>query len=334
MTPKTALVVDDSKSARFALRKFLESHDYRVTTAESAEDAYRQLAVQRPNVIFLDHVMPGIDGFQALAHIVRDPDCKGIPVIICSSHEGAEFVRGARKAGAVGVLQKPPSAEQLADILDSLPKTPRRHDTPSKVANIREPEVAIHQRVMNVLRSTLSTPELTPPPEPAHEPAAAHAPHEATDTALRLVQQDLSMQIAELRAQAAQIDARLNQLQKLSRQNSAQEELADDIATTQARVAALENMMENRFGELHAALESGLRAQSEHIARIAESARSAAVKEAHGEAERTVMNAAARISDQLASSILNALRSITFNPLAPRGAAESAAQDKDDRRKA
>ena len=307
MTSKIALVVDDSKSARFALRKFLESHNYEVVTAEGALDAYELVREQCVDVIFLDHVMPGIDGFQALEHLRSEPQCAGIPVIICSSHEGTDFARKAHKAGAAGVLQKPPSAMQLEHILERLsavaatpavPVTP-----PSKVSNIREPEVAIHQRVMNALRNTLAP--------TTHEPEAAHGG--AMASSLHQLQKDLTVQIAELRDQAALLEKRLQQQQK----QQAYHTLAGEVASTQLRVAALEALVEDRFSELQTALETGLRSQAEQIARITDSARHTAINEAHEEAERTVMNAATRISDQLAASIVNALRAPALKFLSP-----------------
>lgn len=117
---KTALVVDDSKSARFALRKFLEGFNYKVETAESANEAYRILGGMLPEVIFMDHIMPGTDGFEALRVIKSDARTTDIPVVICSSNEGEDFVAQAKSRGASNVLQKPPSPEQLAGVLANL----------------------------------------------------------------------------------------------------------------------------------------------------------------------------------------------------------------------
>lgn len=117
---KTALVVDDSKSARFALRKFLEGFNYKVETAESANEAYRILGADLPTVIFMDHIMPGTDGFEALRALKSDPRTADIPVVICSSNEGEDFIAQAKARGASNVLQKPPSPEQLAGVLANL----------------------------------------------------------------------------------------------------------------------------------------------------------------------------------------------------------------------
>lgn len=176
MGNKTALIVDDSRSARFALRRHLEHHAYKVDTAESAEEAYNFLKDHRPEVIFLDHVMPGIDGFTALQHIKQDPATVGIPVVICSSNEGADFNSEAMAKGASDVLQKPPSPEQLTRVLENLQQfaadiKSAQASAPttapaSKVTNLREPDVTIGQAVMNVLRNTLTRSEPEAPPTP------------------------------------------------------------------------------------------------------------------------------------------------------------------------
>jgi CheY-like chemotaxis protein len=124
MAERIALVVDDSRSARFALRKHLEGHAFRVDTADSARAAYAWLQDQRPDLIFLDHVMPEEDGFSALRHLKADPQTATIPVVICSSNEGSAFVAEARSQGAAEVLQKPPSPEQLQRILQQIEATP------------------------------------------------------------------------------------------------------------------------------------------------------------------------------------------------------------------
>lgn len=122
MAGRSAFVIDDSKSARFALRRYLENMHYVVETAESAEIAFNYLKDHHPDVIFLDHVMPGVDGFDVLNSIKSDPKTIDIPVVICSSNEGDAFTQEARFKGAADVLSKPPSPQALARVLGSLEK--------------------------------------------------------------------------------------------------------------------------------------------------------------------------------------------------------------------
>ena len=73
MARKSALVVDDSKSARVILSRMLEKYDIEVDMAESAEQAIEYLNNHRPDAIFMDHLMPGMDGLQAVQAIKGNP---------------------------------------------------------------------------------------------------------------------------------------------------------------------------------------------------------------------------------------------------------------------
>lgn len=117
---KTALIVDDSKSARVVLKKVLETHDLNVDTAESAEDALDYLTEHRPDVIFMDHLMPGMDGFQAVSAIKQNPQTATIPIMMYTSQEGEVYVGQARALGAVGVLPKKIAPVEVSKVLRSL----------------------------------------------------------------------------------------------------------------------------------------------------------------------------------------------------------------------
>jgi len=117
---KTALIVDDSKSARVVLKRMLEAHELDVDTAESAEDALDYLNDHRPDVIFMDHLMPGMDGFEAVTAIKNNPDTATIPIMMYTSQEGEVYVGQARALGAVGVLPKQVEPVEVSKILRSL----------------------------------------------------------------------------------------------------------------------------------------------------------------------------------------------------------------------
>ena len=106
MTLKRALVVDDSKSARLALQRLLETHNLIVEFAESGEDAIDFLKHQLVDVIFMDHTMPAMDGLEAVTAIKRNPKTATIPVMMYTTKEGEVNVSQARALGAVGVLPK------------------------------------------------------------------------------------------------------------------------------------------------------------------------------------------------------------------------------------
>jgi CheY-like chemotaxis protein len=117
MTPKRALVVDDSRSARVALQRLLEKHDLAVSFAESGEEAIEFLKGHEIDVIFMDHSMPGMDGFEAVSVIKADPRTAMIPVMMYTAKEGEVYVGQARALGAVGVLPKQVQAGVLFDML-------------------------------------------------------------------------------------------------------------------------------------------------------------------------------------------------------------------------
>ncbi len=117
---KCALIVDDSRTARQVLRKLLTAHQLRVETSESAEDALEYLSTARPDVIFMDHMMPGMDGFQAVRAIKDNPATATIPIMMYTSQAGELYVGQARALGAVGVLPKQIKPVEVTEILDSL----------------------------------------------------------------------------------------------------------------------------------------------------------------------------------------------------------------------
>jgi CheY-like chemotaxis protein len=117
---KTALIVDDSKTARVVLKRVLETHSLDVDTAESAETALEYLNDHRPDVIFMDHMMPGMDGLEAVAAIKNNPDTAMIPIMMYTSQKGEVYVGQARALGAVGVLPKEVEPVEVSKMLASL----------------------------------------------------------------------------------------------------------------------------------------------------------------------------------------------------------------------
>lgn len=117
---KRALVVDDSATARATLRRMLERYGIVVDVAASAEGGLKFLGHARPDVIFMDHNMPGMDGLQAVRVIKDDPTTAMIPIMMYTSMEGGVYVGEARAFGAVGVLSKEVKPVQLLKVLRAL----------------------------------------------------------------------------------------------------------------------------------------------------------------------------------------------------------------------
>nr|WP_236744102.1 response regulator [Marinobacter similis] len=121
MAIKNALLVDDSKVARFALSKLLESRDMEVNMAGSAEEALDFLNNDnRPDVIFMDHLMPGMNGVEAIKAIKANPDTATIPIIMCTSKKSSSFMEEAKNFGVYNILTKPPHTDGLYLVLDQL----------------------------------------------------------------------------------------------------------------------------------------------------------------------------------------------------------------------
>ncbi|WP_166266019.1 response regulator [Marinobacter caseinilyticus] len=121
MAIKNALLVDDSKVARFALSKLLENREMKVNMAGSAEEALDFLDNHdRPDVIFMDHLMPGMNGVEATKAIKGNPNTAGIPIIMCTSKKSSSFMEEARNFGVYNILTKPPHNDGLNSMLDQL----------------------------------------------------------------------------------------------------------------------------------------------------------------------------------------------------------------------
>jgi CheY-like chemotaxis protein len=128
MAHKSALVVDDSKSARVILSRMLEKYDIEVDMAESAEQAIEYLKSNRPDAIFMDHLMPGMDGLQAVQAIKGNPKTAMIPIMMYTSQEGELYVGQARALGAMGVLPKQVRPVDVSKVLYELHLLPDRRD--------------------------------------------------------------------------------------------------------------------------------------------------------------------------------------------------------------
>src|SRR6478736_3017667 len=120
MTAKHALVGDDSKSAPAVLTRLLEEQGMQVHEAETAEQAIEYLTQHRPEVIFMDHLMPGMDGFQAVQAIKGNPRTATIPILMYTSQEGELYLGQARALGAVGVLPKSVAPVDVRAVLRQL----------------------------------------------------------------------------------------------------------------------------------------------------------------------------------------------------------------------
>jgi len=107
------LIIDDSKTIVSVLKKFLRSAGYETMEALDAESGLAQMQQQPPELIFLDIMLPGMNGFAALRAIRRDPATRNIPVIMMSGNEQAMEQFFGTRIGADDFMKKPFSREEV-----------------------------------------------------------------------------------------------------------------------------------------------------------------------------------------------------------------------------
>ncbi|WP_342128825.1 response regulator transcription factor [Hydrogenophaga sp. OTU3427] len=113
MAVQDILVVDDSRTELLFLSDLLGRHGYTVRTAENAEEAFRQIGEALPDLILLDVVMPGQNGFQFTRQLTRHPQYGKVPVFLCTSKsQETDRVWGLRQ-GARDYITKPVNPSQL-----------------------------------------------------------------------------------------------------------------------------------------------------------------------------------------------------------------------------
>jgi twitching motility two-component system response regulator PilH len=107
------LIIDDSPTEIFALRRMLEAAGYEVISASSAELGLSKARQEKPNLILMDVVMPGMNGFQATRQLVKNPDTANIPIIVVTT-KNLEIDRiWALRQGARDYIVKPPVQSEL-----------------------------------------------------------------------------------------------------------------------------------------------------------------------------------------------------------------------------
>lgn len=120
MPIRKVLIVDDSKTELMFLTDLLQKNGMAVKTAQDADDAFRRLAEDKPDLILMDVVMPGQNGFQLTRAINRTPEYAEIPIIICTSKNlETDRVWGMRQ-GARDYVTKPVDEAELLGKIKAL----------------------------------------------------------------------------------------------------------------------------------------------------------------------------------------------------------------------
>ncbi|GAB4170112.1 MAG: response regulator [Rhodocyclaceae bacterium] len=120
MPVRKILVVDDSPTELEVLRDLLAKNGYLVITAASGEQAINLAWSEHPDLILMDVVMPGINGYQATRTLTRDEKTRDIPVIMCTSRDQPTDRIWGMRQGAIDYLTKPIDHRALLEKIGAL----------------------------------------------------------------------------------------------------------------------------------------------------------------------------------------------------------------------
>ena len=114
------LIVDDSPTETFTLKSMLEAKGFEVLTAENGADGVALAREELPDVVLMDIVMPGLNGFQATRQLTKDDKTAHIPVIIVTTKDQETDKVWGQRQGAKGYLVKPVTEDVLAQTIESV----------------------------------------------------------------------------------------------------------------------------------------------------------------------------------------------------------------------
>lgn len=115
MTVRKVLCVDDSASELDLIKQIVLSVRLEAVTATNGKDAIHLAQAERPDLIFLDIVMSGMDGFAVMRELQKDPATKDIPVVFVSSKNQKADQAWAKMQGARGFVSKPVNEEAILE---------------------------------------------------------------------------------------------------------------------------------------------------------------------------------------------------------------------------
>ena len=120
MPIRTVMVVDDSETDRHFMATILEAAGYQVIAVDSAEAARARIQQSPPDLVLMDILMPGKDGYQAIRELTRSETTRGIPIIICSSKtQPSDRIWGLRQ-GARDYITTPVQRDELLNKIAAL----------------------------------------------------------------------------------------------------------------------------------------------------------------------------------------------------------------------
>ena len=113
------LIVDDSPTEIHVLQTMLEKHGFDIMTASSGEEGIEVTKSEKPDLVLMDVVMPGMNGFQATRKISKDPETSTIPIIIVTTKDQKTDRMWGMKQGAKDYVTKPAQESELIDKINT-----------------------------------------------------------------------------------------------------------------------------------------------------------------------------------------------------------------------
>jgi len=272
MNIKKALVVDDSKVAHLTLRKLLIERGIEVDWVGSGEDCIKYLDTKKPEIIFMDVMMPGMDGFETSRAITSKYSENASPIIMCSANATDEDKRDAKDSGAVGFLSKPYTPQQLDEVLQMVG---------AGTSSISMGEATLH-RMDTAIKPPVAPPKpiIAPPPVVEKAPPTPVAPAQPPTP--------VPVQAPAAPATAAMSAAEIEQIAERAAWAAA-EKVARDIV--QELVPGLAREIAQQTAH-NVAEDLGRRAAHAAVRAAQEAAKQVATEIARGTAERTARTTA------------------------------------------
>jgi CheY-like chemotaxis protein len=205
MTIKNALIVDDSKSSRIMLQRLLEKMNVIALSVESAEEALLYLEDQQPDIIFMDHMMPGMDGLEATQTIKNNPKTQGIPTVMYTSKEGDGYNTLAKSHGAFGVLPKPANQQAIMAVINALEKT-AANDVPEALIVTTDENTMSLDSIEKMIKNRLNSSVLSAKAEiTAGLDSVSHQLLQSQQERFTITERSLKQQIKPVQAQLLEL---------------------------------------------------------------------------------------------------------------------------------
>ncbi|MBI5853361.1 MAG: response regulator [Planctomycetes bacterium] len=115
---RTVLIIEDEKLIIVSTQMVLEAAGFRVESAVNGEEGIQKAKSTRPDLVLLDIMMPGIDGWETLTRLKRDPETSGIPVIVFTAREHARGHQKSTEMGAADYFRKPFEPDELIELVE------------------------------------------------------------------------------------------------------------------------------------------------------------------------------------------------------------------------